>query len=282
MVPIVLVNLMALAGQAAWGYGEFVDGFLLGMTALAIIAGILLGTTLESISTWLMMQAHDATMEEQASGSLRLSAYAVSAVMAYLNYNHWSQYEKDLGCAFALLSMVSPVLWSVYSKRAHAAQLAARGIVDPRGVKLSTKRKFWHPVKSVKVTRHAAWSGQTSPSLAVSEWERERSGERPPLRGEIRVESVEPQSTLEIESARAEESVTETETVTRTVERRRSVSRESAEATLRERVTKVQSVCPHWRERAVTYTEIKSALGISGDQTAQGVRKALDAERALL
>lgn len=286
MVPIVLVNLMALAGQAAWGYGEMVTGFLLGLTVLSVIAGVLLGTTLESISTWLMMQAHDATMEDQASGSLRFGAYAVSGVMAYLNYTHWSVFARELGYAFALLSMVSPYLWSVYSKRAHAAQLAARGIVDPRGVKLSSKRKILHPFKSFGVTRHAAWTGETNPSLAVSDWESTRSVERPALQGDIQIETadspeIESADVLEIESDSQTETVTETVTETKTVKRERSVSREERrEKVWRERLAKIESVHEDWREREITYTEIKAALGLNGVETVKGIYAALARERA--
>jgi hypothetical protein len=293
LVPIVLVNLMALAGQAAWAYGEAIRGPLHGLVALSICAALTFGLTLESIGVYLMLQAHDATMADQSSGSLRLAAYAVAAVMAVLNYDHWSAYDRALGVAFALLSMVSPFLWSVRAKAAHRAQQAARGIVDPAGVKLSTGRKIWHPLRSLGVVRWASWAGEVDPARAVSGWEGARSGQSAPLQGQIEsaqsesawsapeIESVPVEGdVIERETESAEESVTETEIVTRTVERKRSVSRSAErERLLRERVATVQSKVPTWRERPVTYTEIKSALGISGAETIKPIYAALQAER---
>lgn len=288
LVPIVLVNLMALAGQAAWAYGEAIRGPLHGLVALSICAALTFGLTLESIGVYLMLQAHDATMADQSSGSLRLAAYAVAAVMAVLNYDHWSAYDRALGVAFALLSMVSPFLWSVRAKAAHRAQQAARGIVDPAGVKLSTGRKIWHPLRSLGVVRWASWAGEVDPARAVSGWEGARSGQSAPLQGQIEsawsapeIESVPVEGdVIEREAESAEESVTETEIVTRTVERKRSVSRSAErERLLRERVATVQSKVPTWRERPVTYTEIKSALGISGVETIKPIYAALQAER---
>ncbi|HVH89926.1 MAG TPA: DUF2637 domain-containing protein [Candidatus Acidoferrum sp.] len=272
LIPIVLVNVLALGGQAAWTYGEMVTGFLEGMVAASIAAGVLLGVTLESISVYLMLEAHAATLEQQSSGTLRLAAYAISAIMATLNYNHWSRWSWGLGVGFALLSMVSPFLWSVRSKRASAAQRAARGEVDPAGVKLSTARKFWHPLLSLRVVRWAAWAGETDPTRAVSTWQREESA---PLRGHVEIETPPERVALEIETARVEsetETLTETVTETRTVERKRSVS---SEARMRERLERVRERYPRWETENVTYGQIGELLSISGSQTRKDIRDAL-------
>lgn len=278
LVPVVLVNVMALGGQAAWTYGEMVHGFLRGMVAASIVAGVLLGITLESISVYLMLEAHAATLEGQSSGTLRLAAYAVSAIMAALNWNHWSRWAWGLGVGFALLSMVSPFLWSVRSKRASAAQRAARGEVDPAGVKLSTARKFWHFRRSISVIRYAAWAGERDPARAVAAWETAHPLEVPvaPLRGEIETEAPAGRGSLEIEAERVEsETVTETVTETRTVERKRSVS---SETRMRERVQRVRERYPHWETENVTYGQIGELLSLSGSQTLKSIRDALYAD----
>lgn len=288
LVPIILVNVMALSGQAAWAYEQANRGPLQGLVALSVVAALTFGLTLESIGVYLMLQAHDATMADQSSGSLRLSAYVVAAVMAAMNFDHWSHYDPMLGVAFALLSMVSPFLWSVRAKSAHRAQQAARGIVDPAGVKLSTGRKIWNPIRSLRVIRWASWAGEVDPARAVAGWEGARSIHAlrtdAAARGQIESAPVEG-GALEIESAHvesesAQESVTETETVTRTVERRRSVSAsQTRESVLRERVARVQSEIKDWRERTVTYAEIGDVLQLSGGTTLKTVYAALQGER---
>lgn len=289
LVPIVLVNLMALSGQAAWAYGEAIRGPLQGLVALSVVAALTFGLTLESIGVYLMLQAHDATMADQSSGSLRLSAYVVAAVMAVMNFDHWSHYDRMLGVAFALLSMVSPFLWSVRAKSAHRAQQAARGIVDPAGVKLSTGRKIWHPFRALGVVRWASWAGEVDPARAVAGWEGARAihALRTDVTARGQIESGAPVEggvleieSTEVESESAEESVTETETVTRTVERRRSLSAtQTRESVLRERVARVQSEIKDWRERTVTYAEIGEVLQLSGGTTIKTVYAALQRER---
>lgn len=276
LVPVVGVNLMALSGQSLWFFGQMDSAEILVRTVLnlAILAtaSLLCGLILESIGVYLMMMAHEAALEGYSSGSLRLAAYVVAAIMATLNYSHLSHWSREMGIVFALVSFLSPFMWSIRIKAAARRALAARGQTDPAGVKLSTSRKLWHPIRSLSVQRAASWSGETDPARAVSAWEAARSGQSetaPPLRGEIEVETKRP----EIETERAEsETVTETETVTRTVERKRSVS---SETRMRERLEILRERYPDWETENVTYEQIKEVLSLSGSQTVKGIRDAL-------
>lgn len=283
LAPIILVNALALGGQSAWAYGEGRHSALADAVSVSVIAvgSILLGITLESIGVYLMLQAHDATMADQSSGFLRLSAYGVAGIMAALNWDHWNRIAWGFGVMFALLSMVSPFLWSVRSKSMHRAQQAARGIVDPAGVKLSTGRKLWHPLRSLGVLRWASWAGETDPSRAVSGWERAVSIQSTPLQGEIVIETGDDVPEIEtVESDTDTETVVETVTETKTVERRHSVSREQKrERVMRERVAAVQRQHLDWESVPVTYAQIKSATGLTGVETVKGIYHALYPER---
>jgi hypothetical protein len=53
----------------------------------------------------------------------------------------------------------------------HRDKLVELGLIDARGVKLSINRKFWHPIKSIRVMSYAAWAGTTDPEVAVRAWE---------------------------------------------------------------------------------------------------------------
>jgi hypothetical protein len=280
LVPVVGVNIMALVGQSAWLFGEASTMFTVRAVGFLIALGVAStcgGLILESIGVYLMAMAHDAALEGYSSGSLRLAAYALSGVMAYLNFSHFSGWSRGMGIVFALVSFVSPFMWSVRIKAAARRALAARGQRDPAGVKLSTNRKWLHPFKSWAVMRHASWAGESDPARAVSAWEREtgRQTESAPLRGEIQIEEPAPLS-LEVEAAESE-TVTETVTETRSVSRKRSVS-VSREAVMAERLSVIRREYPHWQTENVSYAQIGALLSLSGSQTLKGIRDALYAE----
>lgn len=284
LVAVIGVNLMALSGQSAWLYGQITAHLPItpAWYPAAAVLSALFGVVLESIGVYLMLQAHDAMMEGYASGSLRVAAYGVAGVMAGLNYDHFSHWSRALGVVFALVSLLSPFLWAVRTKAAHRAQLAARGIVDPAGVKLSSNRKFWHPFRSLRVIRWASWSGETDPARAVSGWEGARAIHSlradATARGQVEIQAqsapqIERPATLEIATERADsETVTETETVTRTVERKRSVSSSQRMA---ERLSLLRQQYPSWETEKLTYEQIGGSLSLSGSQTIKGIRDAL-------
>lgn len=303
VVPLILVNIAGLVGQSIWTYQQLVRHFLADHHTIAVVSAILMGIAVESIAVYLAVQAHAAMMADQASGGLRLSSYLVGGVMAAVNYNHFESAPVNspaLGLMFGIASLVSPWLWAVDSKAAHRAQLAARGIVDPRGVKLSSVRKLAAPVRSAKVWKWAAWAGETDPVKAVQGWESaigstSQSAQTAQLRAHIEVAQTEPvharqsiestpvhaiesapeststpvqESTEAVREAVQEEEITETvtETVTRT--RTRSTRTETRIKTLRERVESVQST-PLYLERTqsgteLTYDEIGSIIGRTG------------------
>jgi len=277
-VPLILVNGGALVGQSMWAYGKLVDSLLADHHKIAAVLAVLFALALESIGVYLALQAHAAMMADQASGGLRLASYAIACVIAGLNYTHFHAQSMDWAVALALLSLVSPWLWAVDSKAAHRAQLAARGIVDPRGVKLSSVRKLAAPVRSAKVWKWAAWAGETDPVKAVQGWESSQSipqsTQTTQVRATIEVQSTEPVHTPQsiqsppvraIESTpvpvqeSTEEEVTETvtETVTRT--QTRTTRTEKKAQVLRERVELV-------RQSAAYAAAVESGTELTYDQ----------------
>lgn len=262
-VPLILVNGGALIGQSMWAYSKLVDSLLTDHHKVAVVLAVLFALALESIGVYLALQAHAAMMADQASGGTRLASYGIAAIIAGLNYTHFHEQSMDWAVALALLSLVSPWLWAVDSKAAHRAQLAARGIVDPRGVKLSSVRKLAAPVRSVKVWKWAAWAGETDPVKAVQGWESSqpvsRSTQTEQLRAHVEVASPSPEPVRElpqstpvqaIESVPSESTESEeiTETVTETVTRTESKIRTRStrtEARMRVLAERVQSVRAH-------------------------------------
>jgi hypothetical protein len=289
ILPLVMVNVAALVGQSIWTYQQLTEHFLADHHKAAALSAVLMGLAMESISIYLSVQAHAAMMADQASGGLRLGSYLIGAVMAIINFSHFSADPVNsvaLGSMFGIASLVSPWLWAVDSRAAHRAQLAARGIVDPRGVKLSTVRKMTAPIRSLKVFIWAAWAGETDPVKAVSGWESTRqsisqSAQTQQLRAHIEVASPSPEPVRElpqstpvqaIESVPSEstesEEITETvtETVTRT--RTRSTRTETRMQTLRDRVESVRAHADYAAAvesgTELTYDQIGSIISRTG------------------
>lgn len=170
LLPLLLVNATAIWGQAGWAYERITDPNWPEVARLVL--AMLFATTIESIGIFLAWEAHLAMMADQASAPLRAGSYAVGGVAGWINWDHWhSDSDNTRAATFAGLSAISPWLWSVWSRARNRARLAELNQSDSRGLKLSTSRKLWHPVRSLKLIRWAAWSGETRPSTAVATWE---------------------------------------------------------------------------------------------------------------
>lgn len=165
MVPLVLVNLAAVWGQAGWLYENITTGGMFGLVVAILIAG-----AVESTGVYLAWESHEALMADQASFGLRLGSYSVGLLAGGLNYLHFSVQSTTTGIAFGGLSAISPWLWAIWSKARNRGRLSELGLVDVRGVKLSAARKVWHPVRSLRVMSWAAWEGVTDPREAVAGW----------------------------------------------------------------------------------------------------------------
>lgn len=282
--PLVLVNAGALVGQSMWAYGKLVDSLLADHHKVATLLAVLFAVALESIGVYLALEAHAAMMMDQASGGLRFASYVVAAVIAGLNFSHFHKESMDWAVALALLSLVSPWLWSVKSKADHRAVLLARGEVDPRGVKLSSNRKGYHPIKSFKVARWASWAGETDPLRAVEGWESTRQSKRestqtPQLTATITVAEpapVQPPSLPQSAPVPAIESTpvppvaesvdsedeSVTETVTQTVTRTRTQTRSRTETRIQTLADRVESV----RQSPAYAAAVESGTELTYDQ----------------
>lgn len=173
-VPLVLVNLAAVWGQAGWAFETITTG---GLAGIAI--SILFSTAVESIGVYLAWESHESLMADQASALLRLGSYGVGLLAGLLNFLHFSGQSFATGIAFGAMSAISPWLWAIWSRARNRTRLAELGLMDVRGVRLSLARKLWHPRKSIRVMSWAAWEGVTDPAEAVEGWEVAQSVDLP-------------------------------------------------------------------------------------------------------
>lgn len=163
-VPIVLVNAVAFAGQLA---------FLRTHLPWPLAGQVLVAVTLESVAVYLAWQAHLALAADDSALRLRLAAYSFALVIGVMNYSHWCApgwRPTFAAVTFGLMSVSSPWLWSVHSRRVSRDALKDRGLIESHAVRLGATRLLWHPVRSVRVMRWAAWAGENDPARVIASW----------------------------------------------------------------------------------------------------------------
>jgi hypothetical protein len=161
-VPIVLVNAVAFAGQLA---------FLRVHLPWPAAGQVLVAVTLESVAVYLAWQAHLALAADDSALRLRLAAYSFAAVIGVMNYSHYMAAgwrPTFAAVTFGLMSVSSPWLWSVHSRRVSRDALKERGLIEPHAVRLGATRWAWHPALSFRVMRWAAWTGEADPARAIA------------------------------------------------------------------------------------------------------------------
>jgi hypothetical protein len=161
-VPIVLVNAVAFAGQLA---------FLRVHLPWPLAGQVLVAVTLESVAVYLAWQAHLALAADDSALRLRLAAYGFAAVIGVMNFSHYmaAHWRPTFAAVtFGLMSVSSPWLWSVHSRRVSRDALAAEDRIEPHAVRLGVTRWTWHPVKSYRVMRLATWEGENRPKAALA------------------------------------------------------------------------------------------------------------------
>lgn len=163
-IPLVLVNIIAFSGQLA---------FIRDHVRWPLAGDILFAAALESIALYLAYAAHDALMAEDSAFRLRLASYGFALVIGILNYSHYALNWRPTfeAVAVGLMSVSSPWLWGIYSRRNSRDALKAKGLIEPIAVRLGFTRWLWWPKRAFHVFRLAAWTGERNPVLAIEQWE---------------------------------------------------------------------------------------------------------------
>lgn len=149
---LMLVNSAAIWGQAGWALEHVVPKGWDWRAGLALSLGF--AAALELMGVFLATMADEAEARHQPAGGIRLGSYVVGLVSGALNVSHWGVVTAA-AAAFGFLSAVSPFLWGIYSR-------------VRRGRPIAPSRRFWHPVRSVKLIRHMAWHGLTDELAAIT------------------------------------------------------------------------------------------------------------------
>jgi hypothetical protein len=158
--PIVAVNLVAIMGQY---------GYIRTHVHWPLPGDVLFAVALESIALYLAYMAHETLIAGDSAFRLRVASYLFAALVGAMNYSHYTTGWRPSfeGTATGLMSVSSPWLWGIYSRRRNRDRLQARGLIEPCSVRLGFTRWFWWPAQSLRVFRLAAWTGERNPARAI-------------------------------------------------------------------------------------------------------------------
>lgn len=158
-VPIVVVNYVAFRAQL-----RFWDAHLDRSDAL------LVSVALESIAIYWASLAHQAIVKDDSALRLKLAAYGTALIIGTLNYSHWMRpgwRPTVAAVTFGMMSVISPWLWSAYSRRTSRDLLKVMHLIEDHAVRLGLTRWFWHAWKCVRVMHKATWTGENRPAEAI-------------------------------------------------------------------------------------------------------------------
>jgi hypothetical protein len=158
-VPLLLVNAAAVYGQVAFFYESVAPPAwpVAGKLALSV----LIAAAIESIAVYVGWHAHDALLQKATATAARLrrASYGLALIVGGINYAHFAAdtfFEPTAASiAFGLLSMLSPWLWGLHTRRAQHVQLTSEGVVDATGATFSAERIRAYPIRSYLARR---WS----------------------------------------------------------------------------------------------------------------------------
>lgn len=168
--PLIGVNACAVVGQV---------GFFTRHLGLNLPIALMLAAVLESIAIYLADVAKETLLAGDSALRLRVASYLLGGVIGGLNYAHYTaRLDRPTGQAvmFGLLSSLSPWLWAIHAKRTNRNRLAELGQLDRPLVKFSAARWLYHPVRTFRVVRWAAWhSTSRSQQDVIAEYELRRT-----------------------------------------------------------------------------------------------------------
>lgn len=176
ILPLILVNLAAVYGQAGWAHDALRRG--------GWLWAVLFAAAVETVGIYLAAEAHAALLAGHSSGALRLGSYAVGALSGCLNFAHFAgpgYAPTPLAVTFGLLSSISPWLWAIRSRAMNRARLFAAGLIDPRAVKFARLRWALFPLRTFAAFRLAVWEGVQSPTVAAERADAVRATRRPAI-----------------------------------------------------------------------------------------------------
>lgn len=105
-------------------------------------AAVPVALIVESVAVNIGFIAHDKLLHGYSAGWLRALSYGIGAAVGWFNYthNHGHALTGDYAAVFGACSVLSPVLWQIYSQWRHWQALRDQGMLEARAPKFSKLR----------------------------------------------------------------------------------------------------------------------------------------------
>lgn len=193
IVPLVLVNALALSGQVG-----FAERYL----HWPLMGAVVFGGTLESIAIYIGWHAHRALLAGDTASKLRAASYGMGFLVGGLNYQHyvhaWASPNVP-AVTFGLMSVISPWLWAMHGRHVNRERLRSLGLVDERAPHFSAARWLHFPVATMGALRWGIREGVQDPGAAWDGHRMSRDGRQASQRrtvAPLSVITVRPVATL--------------------------------------------------------------------------------------
>lgn len=179
VLPLLLINAGAAYAQGAYAYEEIAPAAW--NTPSRVTFAVAFAAALESIAVYVQWHAHDALLlkAHATAAALRRASWGIAAVVGAINYAHFADGVQPTAAAvaFALLSLLSPWLWGLHTRRAQHVQLLAEdsNLIDHAGVEFSPQRRRAFPIRSWQAKRWAIDHGERDPLRAWEGYNTERA-----------------------------------------------------------------------------------------------------------
>lgn len=206
VLPLLLINGGAAYAQAAYAFEHIAPGEWTWPAKLAF--AVAFAAALESIAVYVQWHAHDALMlrAHATAASLRRASWVIAGVVGVINYAHFADGMQPTAAAaaFALLSLLSPWLWGLHTRRAQHVQLLAEdaNLIDEGGVEFSPQRRRAFPIRSWLAKRWSIDHYERDPRQAWEGYNAERAtrkAERDARRAEQATAKTESDEPAEVE-----------------------------------------------------------------------------------
>lgn len=158
------VNAVAVLGQ--------VLGLTLGM-GWPWWAAVPVALVAESVAVNVGYISHDKLINGYSAGWLRTLSYAIGVAVGWFNYTENSNVPltKEYALVFGACSLLSPVLWQIYSQWKHWEQLRMQGMLEARAPKFAKLRWIIPSLRGEtwQAFKLAIAEGIQSPDVAIGE-----------------------------------------------------------------------------------------------------------------
>lgn len=167
VAPLCVVNALTVYGQLAYAYEDVAPRVWPAWARVLLAVGF--AAAVESVALYIQWHAHDALLlrSHSTARALRRWSFLIALAVAGMNYSHFTPAglltPTAAGIAFGMLSLLSPWMWGLHSRRAARIQLLKERRADDAGAEFSSMRARMFPIRTWKAKRYSVDWNITDP-----------------------------------------------------------------------------------------------------------------------